>query len=153
SPRSLESKRQRFLTCLGALVPVAIYAFTRANAMHTVAQHSWASVVKTAPMLSFFYLRQTLWPWRLAEWYDLKIPRGWPVTAFWLPCLLGIASIGVILFGLRQRRLAAYFGALWWLALIPSLVGIRVFASHDIAHDRYNFLSVAAICFLVVSVL
>src|SRR5262249_16740139 len=153
SPQSLESKRQRFVTCVGALVPVAIYAFTRANAMYTVAQQSWASVVKTAPMLSFFFLRQPLCRVRLPGWSDLEIPHGWPVTAFWLPCLLGIASLAAILVGLRQRRMAAYVGAFWWVALIPSLLGVRVFASYDIAHDRYNFLSVAAICFLVVSAL
>jgi hypothetical protein len=153
APRSPENRRQRFVTCVGALVPVAIYAFTRAGAMHTVPQQSWASVVKTAPMLSLFYLRQTLWPLRLAGWYDFDVLRGWSVTGFWLPCLLGIASLAAILVGLRQRRMAAYFGAFWWVALMPSLVGIRVFANHDIAHDRYNYLSVAAICFLVVSAL
>ena len=153
APQTEETKSRRFLTCLGAVGPVVIYGLFRASAMHTVSQHSWPAVFKTAPMLSCFYLLQALWPVRLAGWYDLDVVYGWPLTTFWIPCFFGGVSVVVILLGLRQRRLAAYFGAFWWVTLSTSLVGVRVFLDHDLAHDRYNFLAVAALCFLVVSTL
>ncbi len=151
APDLRENLQRRMMTWVGAVVPVAIYALSRANALHTSPQQSWANVASTAPMLSSFFLRQALWPVRLAGWYDLEIVRGWPVSAFWIPCVAGMISVAIILIGLKRRNLAAYFGAFWWITLAPSLAGVRVFLQNDIAHDRYNYLAVAAVCFLVVS--
>ncbi len=151
APRSAARGRQRIALWLAAAAPVAVYALTRAHAVHIAVQHSWLTVVETAPMLAWFLFRQSFWPVGLAAWYDMDVVHGLPLARFWIPFLLAVISIVAILVGLRRRSLMAYFGAFWWITIAASLAGVRVFENHDIAHDRYNYLSVAAVCFLVVS--
>lgn len=151
APRPTAGDRRRIALWLAVVAPVLVYALTRAHAVHIQVQHSWLTVVETAPMLAWFFVRQSFWPAGLAAWYDVDVVHGLPLTRFWIPFLLAIVSMIAVLVGLRRRSLMAYFGAFWWITMAPSLAGVRVFENHDIAHDRYNYLSVAAICFLVVS--
>lgn len=153
APDSGENRKRRVWVWLAAAAPVIVYALSRANAVHTTVAQSWATVARTAPMLAWFYVRQSFWPVQLSIWYDVDVVPKLTLAAFWIPCGLAILSGVAIAIGLRRRSLAAYMGAFWWSTIGISIVGVRVFGNFDIAHDRYNYLSVAALAFLVVTAL
>jgi protein O-mannosyl-transferase len=147
---------RRIAARVALVAVIGVYAIGRVFALHTrVVQqhpHSVAEVIRTAPLLIWLYFKQAFWPTPLSAWYGYSAVGRSSDLHFILPAIFFLALITVLLVGLRRRSLAAFWGAFWCFAITAPVLGVRVFERRDLFHDRYNFLPVAAICFIIVNV-
>jgi Tfp pilus assembly protein PilF len=110
---------------------------------------SWTTVVLTWPWALLLYLRQLLWPFHLALYYDLDLVPRAASRAFVLP-LLVLAGVTVLIWMfVRGRRRASFAVLAMVLPLLPALVGLIAFQPHDYVHDRYLYLPSVALALLL----
>jgi protein O-mannosyl-transferase len=109
--------------------------------------------LRTLPALLLGYLKLALIPFDLSLIYDLQYVRSFAAITFWAPLCLLIVIGGVLL--LLARRMPELRIALVWM-LIPLAPHLNtlVFASEEIIHDRYLYLSLLGVAlFLAVLII
>lgn len=103
--------------------------------------HAWTQVLATIPSAATFYLRHLLWPVRLSPFYDVfLVSKLSPAAIIGCIALVLLVCAGFIV---AARRSQPALVALAWIVtpLIPAFLGLRLFDSTDVVHDRYLYLS------------
>jgi hypothetical protein len=100
----------------------------------------WSQVYLMASAL-VHYARKTVWPWPLASEYNLRQPLAvWVISAVAFALLLWLA----------QRRPPARLGMLlFFVALAPAVAASLVLPGMRQAQDRYAYLAVLGLAFLI----
>lgn len=134
------------------VTPVVVYACLRVLAIHSVvasvSRHSWADVLRSAPLLFSIYLQHAFWPFRLANWYSVDVVSSFSWWRFYFPLVICAAYAGLTLWALARKRQAGFL-LLWWaVPLIPALIGVLNFTDCEYVHDRFTFLALAALCIM-----
>ena len=104
--------------------------------------------IRTLPSLVTTYLRLAIMPFGHSMMYDFSYVRSFLSAGFWLPlCFLSMA--GALLVWGCKRVPELRIAAVWMvIPLLPHL-NTRVFASEEIVHDRYLYLSMVGVAFLL----
>ena len=138
-----------FLLCCGAFFlfkQVALQAKVMRFDLPEFGIHSlWVTGAK-AVQIPFFYLGKILYPEGFAAEYDIDFLAG-----FWHPGVLAcLAALGFLVFFAwrwRARQPLLAFGAAWFLiTLLPVL---NFFPTRPAVADRYAFLPVFGVCYLL----
>jgi len=143
-------RRNRFIMLITTMGAVGLfYAGARTAAlwgMHSRSRQPVAAVLSTAPLVLSTYLKQAIWPVRLALWYDLRVVTTLSFTRFYLPLTICLTYLGFTLWALLRNRQIA-FAMIWWLATLgPPALAIQGFMEFDFIHDRYGFLGSYGLC-------
>ena len=143
-------RRKRWMILIPTMAGVGLfYAGARTFAlwgMHSRTRQPLAAVLSTAPLVLTTYLKQAIWPVRLALWYDLRVVTALSFTRFYLPLIVCLGYLGFTLWALRRNRQIA-FAMIWWLATLgPLALAIQGFFEFDFIHDRYGFLGSYGLC-------
>ena len=103
--------------------------------------------LRTLPSLVMSYLKLAVAPSDLSFIYDFQYVRSFGVTSFWLPLCFLIIAVGALL--ILSKRMPELRVAFIWMAipLLPHLYTL-VFASEEIIHDRYLYLSLSGVALL-----
>jgi Tfp pilus assembly protein PilF len=113
------------------------------------AEHSWATVVFSAPSILLFYLKKLFFPWNLGGSYVNPLAAS-PTTLFWLPLSAIVVGAAVIAWlAIRYRSLFGLAAALIVLPVLPALLVIRIYQQGFITSDRYLYLPSAGVSLLV----
>jgi hypothetical protein len=100
----------------------------------------WAQVYLMASAL-VHYARKTVWPWPLASEYNLRQP-----LAVWVMAAVAL----IVLVWLAQRWPPARLGMLlFFVALAPAVAASLVLPGMRQAQDRYAYLAVLGLAFLI----
>jgi tetratricopeptide (TPR) repeat protein len=146
--------RQRIRSAVRAVVPYAavvlVYLGFRFTALHRFEDPSkWRlrEVLLTIPGVVCLYLKQLVWPARMALFHDLD-----PVTrASWMNFGLPLILLAAIAVGAaavsRRSRATAFACALLAIPLLPVL-DLAAFSREDFFHDRYLYVPSAGLCLL-----
>jgi protein O-mannosyl-transferase len=152
--RKRDEKAPLRLLHLGVAVvlPIMTYAVLRVLAIHSVlisqARHGWGDVLRSAPLFFSVYLKHLIWPFQLANWYDIQIVSNLSWSSFYLPLVVCVAYLGLMVWALARKPLAGFL-LLWWVVpLIPALVGALNFTDSEFIHDRFTFVALGAPCVL-----
>lgn len=107
-----------------------------------------ADNLRTLPALLMAYLKLAIVPFNHSMLYDFNYIRSFNFTGFWLP-LFAILMAGSLLMWWARREREIRIAVVWiFLPLLPHL-NTRVFASEEILHDRYLYLSMIGIALLL----
>ncbi len=141
-------KRQvPFAVATAAYVALRIYALRGIAGPETT--HTVVDLLRVVPSLLWFYLSKLIVPSGLSPFYFDPNTVAFPSSHFYLP-LAGVCAIAVGLFlWCRKSRLVAFAGLLLAVSLVPPLLGVVVFRSHELVHDRYLYLPSAGACMLL----
>ena|SRR5208283_1862017 len=113
------------------------------------AEHSWATVVFSAPSILLFYLKKLFFPWNLGGTYVNPLTAS-PTTLFWLQLSAVVVGAAVIaLLAIRYRSPFGLAAALIVIPLLPALAVIRIYRQGFITSDRYLYLPSAGASLLV----
>jgi len=113
------------------------------------AEHSWATVVFSAPSILLFYLKKLFFPWNLAGTYTNPLTAS-PTTLFWLQLSALVVGAAVIAWlAIRYRSLFALAAALIVIPMLPALAVIRIYQQGSMTNDRYLYLPSAGASLLV----
>src|SRR5579871_871550 len=146
--------RQRLWNaCVPYAVVTAGYLAVRWAVMHRVrdatVEHSWATVVFSAPSLLIFYLSKLFFPWKLAGTYVNPLQAA-PTTVFWLQLLgLAVAAAMIAWLVVRYRSLIGLAVALIVIPVLPALAVIRIYQQGSMTNDRYLYLPSVGLSLLV----
>lgn len=97
----------------------------------------WA-VLRNAPQLFCFYLRQALLPLWTGPSYGLRPLEDFGLLYGWLALAVTLAASGLALW--IARGWVALFGCLLFGCLLGPAFNINAFLPEDIVHDRYLYL-------------
>ena len=112
-------------------------------------EHSWASVVFSAPSILLFYLKKLFFPWNLGGTYVNPLAAS-PSTLFWLQLSAVVAAAAVIAWlAIRYRSLFGLAAALIVIPVLPALAVIRIYPQGSVTSDRYLYLPSAGASLLV----
>jgi hypothetical protein len=127
-----------FLTAAGILL--LRYCVLGSAAAYLPPRPFWAQVYLMASAL-VHYARKTVWPWPLASEYNLRQPLAvWVISAVAFALLLWLA----------QRWPPARLGMLlFFVALAPAVAASLVLPGMRQAQDRYAYLAVLGLAFLI----
>jgi len=133
------------------------YLPIRAAALHGAqpfANMTVGQMMLTWPVVSVFYLRELLLPWRLSFYHDVFAAHG--VSQ---PLLIGALALLVAMAALfwwwarRSSRHGLIVTALVWLVLpLLPVFNLRVMTPGQLVADRYLYLPSAGFCLLLVVV-
>jgi len=113
------------------------------------AEHSWATVVFSAPSILFFYLKKLFFPWNLAGTYVNPLGAS-PTILFWLQLSALVVGAAVIAWlAIRYRSLFGLVAALIVIPILPALAVIRIYQQGSVTNDRYLYLPSAGASLLV----
>ena len=127
-----------FLTAAGILL--LRYFVLGSAAAYLPPRPFWSQVYLMASAL-VHYARKTVWPWPLASEYNLRQP-----LAVWVICAVAFA----LLLWLAQRWPPARLGMLlFFVALAPAVAASLVLPGMRQAQDRYAYLAVLGLAFLI----
>lgn len=145
--------RSRAFLTLTMVSIAGFYFLLRTAAIHTTVTsrplHSWADIVRTAPLLFVIYLRQAIWPVRLGMWYDTQVVGSFNQVKFYLPLVFCVAYAGLTLWAIARKPKAGFL-MLWWMILLAiPIAGLRVFPDSEIIHDRFSFIALSGFCVLL----
>jgi len=110
-----------------------------------------SGVLLTMPSLIAFYLRQALFPWTLGPQYSLRVVEAGKLdgTNFYLPLLVCIVALALFIWkGIRRPEYR--IGLLWFALPLVLSLDIRSFRPEELVHDRYLYLPLMGILFLVI---
>jgi tetratricopeptide (TPR) repeat protein len=111
------------------------------------------ALLATLPGVLWFYVWHLLWPFGLSLFYESHYVTHATVANCLLP-LVGVVAAVIPLAWAAKRSRAAAFAAAWMgVFLVPPLLGLRVFVREDLVHDRYLYMSVAGLAFLLALVI
>src|SRR5579863_9712561 len=116
-------------------------------------EHSWVTVVFSAPSILLFYLKKLFFPWHLGGTYVNPLAAS-PTPLFWLQLSAGVVGAAVIAWlAIRYR---SFFGlgfglaaALIVIPMLPALAVIRIYPQGSVINDRYLYLPSAGASLLV----
>ncbi len=141
------SQRLMRATVLGiTYAPVAIaYLIVRVMVLHgfshPVVEIPLGTIALTAPSIAFFYVKQWLFPFHMAEFYDIPLEANFDVTHVLLP-IAALLILGIALWFLRNqlgsREVA--FATIWMIVLLLPSFDVAVFPPGQLVHDRYFYL-------------
>jgi protein O-mannosyl-transferase len=131
----------------------AIYGGLRLHALHGISggevTHTPAAIVHIAPFLVWSYLKKLGVPSGMSPLYFDPEISSFASPRFYLPLIAVIGvGIGLFLWG-RKSTAVAFSGLLLAIPLVPPILGVSVFPSHDLSHDRYLYLPSAGFCMLL----
>lgn len=113
------------------------------------AEHSWATVVFSAPSILLFYLKKLFFPWNLAGTYVNPLTAS-PTTLFWLQLFAVVVGAAVVAWlAIRYRSLFGLAAALIVIPVLPALAVIRIYQQGSMTNDRYLYLPSAGAALLV----
>ena len=140
--RRIANSEQRFFRLVLEKIP--LFALSAGSAFMTMNAQVAAGALRYYPLSARLgnaavcyvrYLRNALWPSRLAVFYPHPVLTPWNVTGSLL-VLLGIT--GFVLCAYRQRYLAV--GWFWFLGTLVPMIGLVQVGEQAMA-DRYAYLS------------
>lgn len=114
---------------------------------HTQVQVGTAVVLKTLPELLWFYARHLLWPWPLAEFYNVFYVHSARAREFVIPALATAAMILALAAWARRSR-AALMASLWILLPLLPVLDVSLLRFNALAADRYLYLPSFGFCVL-----
>ncbi|WP_041855497.1 tetratricopeptide repeat protein [Candidatus Korobacter versatilis] len=103
--------------------------------------HPAMQTLLTVPSAISFYIQHLFWPVKLSPFYGLELMQKFSAVVVIPAALVALCAVALLLvLAFRSRTLLI---AVAWLVLpvLPALIGIRLFDSNDIVHDRYLYLS------------
>src|SRR5271166_1445063 len=113
------------------------------------AEHSWATVVFSAPSILLFYLKKLFFPWNLGGTYVNPLAAS-PTTLFWLQLSAVVIGAAVIAWlAIRDRSFFGLAAALIVIPVLPALAVIRIYEQGSTTNDRYLYLPSAGASLLV----
>ena len=113
------------------------------------AEHSWATVVFSAPSILLFYLKKLFFPSNLGGTYVNPLAAS-PTTLFWLQLSALVVGAAVIAWlAIRYRSLFGLAAALIVIPVLPALAVIRIYQQGSMTNDRYLYLPSAGASLLV----
>jgi protein O-mannosyl-transferase len=113
------------------------------------AEHSWATVVFSAPSILLFYLKKLFFPWNLAGTYVNPLTAS-PTTLFWLQLSAVVVGAAIIAWlAIRYRSLFGLAAALIVIPVLPALAVVRIYQQGSMTNDRYLYLPSAGVSLLV----
>jgi len=114
---------------------------------HTQVQVGTAVVLKTLPELLWFYVRHLLWPWPLAEFYDVFYVNSARAREFVVPALaIAVVILALVVWARRSR--AAQMATLWILLPLLPVLDVALLRFNALAADRYLYLPSFGFCVL-----
>jgi len=119
---------------------------------HTQVQVGTAVVLKTLPALLWFYVRHLLWPWPLAEFYDMFYVNSVRAREFVVPAL-AMAMVMLALAAWARRSRAALMAALWILLPLLPVLDVALLRFNVLTADRYLYLPSFGFCVLAAMLL
>lgn len=162
-----KSAVQAIMLALPLIVVAAVFVLTRREILdlkdefgNTVDRIKlpWApplsGVLLTMPSLIAFYLRQALFPWTLGPQYPLRAVLPGEMTGgnFYAPLIICVAVLAVFV-SMSIRRREYRIGLLWFALPLLLSLDIRSFRPEELVHDRYLYLPLMGILFLVLLLL
>jgi protein O-mannosyl-transferase len=118
-----------------------------------IAEHSWATVVYSAPSILLFYLKKLFFPWNLGGTYVNPLAAS-PTTIFWLQLSAVVVGAAVVAWiAVRYRSLFGFAAALIVIPVLPALAVIRIYQQGSTTNDRYLYLPSAGASLLVALIL
>ena len=112
-------------------------------------EHSWATVVFSAPSILLFYLKKLFFPWHLAGTY-VNLVAATPTPLFWLQLSAVVVGAAVIAWlAIRYRSFFGLAAALIVIPVLPALIVIRIYPQGSVINDRYLYLPSAGASLLV----
>jgi thioredoxin-like negative regulator of GroEL len=112
-------------------------------------EHSWATVVFSAPSILLFYLKKLFFPGNLAGTYTNPLTAS-PTTLFWLQLSALVVGAAVIAWlAIRYRSLFGLAAALIVIPMLPALAVTRIYQQGTMTNDRYLYLPSAGASLLV----
>ncbi len=136
-------------------IPFALVAFLvsiatsvaqrRGGAVVPLTAISLADRLSNAPVSAMLYLRDTLWPTRLAAFYPYT-PQS---AAAAVLCLVALLAVSVIVWHWRERRPYLLAGWIWYAAALVPVIGIVQVGEQSRA-DRYTYVPIVGVIVLVV---
>ena len=112
-------------------------------------EHSWVTVVFSAPSILLFYLKKLFFPWHLAGTYVNPLAAS-PTPLFWLQLSALVVGAAVIAWlAIRYRSLFGLAAALIVIPVLPALAVIRIYPQGSVINDRYLYLPSAGASLLV----
>lgn len=134
-------------------VVAAGYLAVRWAVMHgarsATPEHSWATVIFSAPSILLFYLKKLFFPWNLAGTYVNSLTAS-PTTVFWLQLCAIVAGAAVVAWiAIRHRSVLGLAAALIVIPVLPALAVIRIYPQGSMTNDRYLYLPSAGAALLV----
>lgn len=111
--------------------------------------HTPGTLLLSMPTVLWFYVWHSIWPFGLSVSYSSPLTTSFGFAKVVLP-LLGVLAAGVILWAIAWRSRVGGFAAAWLVAfMVPAVIGVRVFEWDEAVHDRYLYLPVVGLAFLV----
>ncbi|HJX83249.1 MAG TPA: glycosyltransferase family 39 protein, partial [Candidatus Angelobacter sp.] len=115
------SVRRWIWPAVAMVATVGAYTLMRMSAIHAVVAsgtgHTWADVLRTAPLLFVTYTKHAFWPAHLAMWYDVGIVNTLTPGNFYLPMAFCIAYALLLVWALLRKPLAGFL-MLWWVVAL-----------------------------------
>ncbi len=140
----LESYKRALLSALPFALITLVELMVRSRVLRGgVADepHPALQTLLTIPSAIAFYIQHLFWPVKLSPFYGLELMQKFSAAVVVPAALVALCALVLLVFlALRSRSLLI---AVAWLTLpvLPALIGIRLFDSNDIVHDRYLYLS------------
>ena len=118
---------------------VSYWAVDHNDFLTSTTKYPLPSRIAMAAYSMVFYVSKTVFPADLSPLYELPA-RVDPFAAEFVSAVVVVAIVTVTLVALRNRWPAALATYLWY-AIVLAPVGGLVHAGHQLAHDRYSYLS------------
>lgn len=138
-------------SCLLWAGVAVVYLLVRRAALgslgHTQVPVGTAVMLKTLPELLWFYVRHLLWPWPLAEFYDVFYVNSVRAREFIVPAM-AITIVVVALAVWARRSRAALMATLWILLPLLPVLDVALLRFNALAADRYLYLPSFGFCVL-----
>jgi len=106
-----------------------------------------AVVLKSLPELLWFYARHLLWPWPLAEFYDVFYVSSVGGREFVIPAM-AMAIVLAALWSWARRSRVALLASLWILFPLVPVLDVALLRFNALAADRYLYLPSVGFCVL-----
>jgi len=106
-----------------------------------------AVVLKSLPELLWFYARHLLWPWPLAEFYDVFYVSSVRAREFVIPAV-AMAVVLAALWAWARRSRVALLAGLWMLFPLLPVLDVALLRFNALAADRYLYLPSVGFCVL-----
>jgi len=111
-----------------------------------------AVALKSLPELLWFYTRHLLWPWPLAEFYDVFYVNSVRTREFIIPAVAMAIVLPILCLWARRSR-AALVAVLWILFPLVPVLDVALLRFNALAADRYLYLPSLGFCVLAAMLL
>ncbi len=130
-------------------VPAVLYMAWRAHVLRGVFEASprvniYRSLL-TAPLATWWYLRQIVWPVKMSPLYPEIVERHFLSLRVLLPLVTLLALAALVAWGVRRSRMGITMAAWFVVTLAPAVAVVLLVQPHD----RYLYLPSFAVCVLV----